>query len=108
MERAAWVVSLYETAAQFSSRMLDAASQGRWDELVELERQRDSVLSELKSDAAQAGIPPEATEAVKKAIGAILAADAETEALARAWQVELKGLLGSMNTERKLLDTYDN
>lgn len=106
MERASWILRHYEAVARFSAQMRDAARHGQWDELVELERQRDSVLSELKSDAARAAIPDAAAEQVAELIGAILKADAETDALARAWHVELQGLLGSMSTERKLLDAY--
>lgn len=108
MERAVWILQHYEALVQFSGQMLEAARHGRWDELVELERQRDSVLSELRTDAAQAAIPDAASERVAELIEAILIADKETDALVRAWRVELQALLGSMNTERKLSQTYDS
>lgn len=106
MEHVAWILQHYEAVAQLSGRMLEAARKELWDELIELELQRNSVLSELKSDVGQAAIPGEATEQVAKLIGSVLAADKEIEVLARAWRDELQGLLGSINTERKLSDTY--
>ena len=106
MERATWIVQHYEAVAQFAGKMLEAARHGRWDELVALEQQRAVVLSELMADAAQGAIPDEVAEQVARLIGAILQADAEITPLAQAWQDELKGLLGSMGTERKISQAY--
>lgn len=106
MEHSAWLVQRYESVAQFAERMLQAARQGQWDELVELEQQRAAVLSELMADAAQGAIPDEAGDQVAGLIGAILEKDAECTALARAWQDELKSLLGSMGAERKISQAY--
>lgn len=106
VENSAWLVQLYETVAQLAERMLQAARQGQWDELVELEQQRAAVLSGLMADAAPGAIPGEAAEQVAGLIGTILENDAECTALARAWQDELKSLLGSMGAERKISQAY--
>lgn len=106
MERATWIVQRYEGVALLAGKMLEAARQGQWDELVELEQQRAAVLSELMADAAQGAIPGEAAEQVAGLIGAIVEKDAECTALARAWQDELKALLGSMGAERKIFQAY--
>lgn len=106
MARAAWIVQHYETVAQLAEKMLEAARQVQWDELVELERQRAAVLSELMADAAQGAVPNEVAEQVARLIRATLDHDAECTALAQAWQNELKALLGSMGTERKISRAY--
>lgn len=106
MERAAWIVQHYEAMAQLAGQMLEAARHEQWDELVALEQQRATVLSELMADAAQGAIPDEVADQVVRLIGAILEADAEITPLAQAWQDELKGLLGSMGTERKISQAY--
>lgn len=106
MERATWILQHYEAMAQLAGKMLEAARHEQWDELVEIEQQRATVLSELMADAAQGAIPDEVADQVARLIGAILEADAEITPLAQAWQDELKGLLGSMGTERKLSHTY--
>lgn len=106
MARAAWIVQHYETVAQLAEKMLAAARQGLWDELVELEQQRAAVLSELMADAAHGAVPGGVAEQVAKLIKAILEQDAECTALAQAWQNELKALLGSMGTERKISRAY--
>lgn len=106
MARAGWIVQHYEAAAKLAVMMLEAARQGQWDELVALEQQRAAVMAELMADAAQGAIPDEAAEQVARLIGAILQADAEITPLAKAWQDELKGLLGSMGTERKISQAY--
>jgi flagellar protein FliT len=106
VERAAWIVQRYEAVAQLARKMLEAAQQGQWDELVELEQQRGTVVSELMADAAQSTIPAEVADQVAELIKTILDMDAESSSLAQAWQDELKALLGSMGAERKISQAY--
>ncbi|MDP2783164.1 MAG: flagellar protein FliT [Sulfurimicrobium sp.] len=106
MERAAWILQHYEAVAQLAGKMLEAARHGQWDELVELEQQRATALSELMADAAQGAIPDEVADQVARRIGAILETDAESASLAQAWRDELKSLLGSMGVERKISQAY--
>lgn len=106
MERAAWILQYYEAVALLSGQMLQAARQEQWDELVELEQKRVSVLSELRADAAKEAIPDEVAARVSELIKAILVADSETSLLALAWRGELQELLASMGTERKLFQAY--
>lgn len=96
----------YETVAQLAGKMLEAARHGQWDELVVIEQQRSEVLSELMMDAAQGRIPDVVADQVASLITFILEADAEIASLAKEWQEELKGLLGSMGTERKISKAY--
>lgn len=107
MERAAWILQNYEEMSRLSGMMLEASQHGQWDELVELERQRDSVLSDLRADAAKKEAIPDAVAArVSELIKAILAADSETSSLALSWRGELQELLASMDKERKLFQAY--
>lgn len=106
MERATWILQSYEAMARLSGQMLEAAQQGQWDELVALEQKRDAVLAELRVEAAQHGIPDAVAAQVAKLIEAILAADSETGSLALSWRGELKELLASLGTERKLFQAY--
>ncbi|MDP2784399.1 MAG: flagellar protein FliT [Sulfurimicrobium sp.] len=96
----------YQAVAQLAGKMLEAAQQEQWDELVELEQQRAGVLSELMADAAHGAIPDEAADQVARLIRAILQKDAESAPLVLAWQDELKSLLGSMGVERKISQAY--
>jgi flagellar protein FliT len=87
--------------------MLEAARHGQWDELVLIEQHRSEVLSELMmDDAAQGKIPDVVADQVARLITPVLEADAEIASLAREWQEELKGLLGSLGTERKISKAY--
>lgn len=106
MERAAWILQYYEAVARLSGQMLEAARHGQWDELVELEHQRDAVLSELRADAAKEVIPDAVAARVSDLIKAILVADSETGSLVLSWRGELHELLASMGTERKLFQAY--
>lgn len=106
MDRAAWIVQHYETVALLSGKMLEIARQGQWDELAPLEQQRNSILSELRADAAQGVVPEEAADAVARLIRSILEMDSECVALVKTWQDELRALLGSMGVERKISKAY--
>ena len=106
MERAAWIVQRYEAVAQLAGKMQETARRGQWDELVEIEQQRSALLSELMADAAQGKIPDAVADEVARLIAFILEADAEIASLAKAWQEELKELLGSIGTERKISQAY--
>ena len=106
MERAAWILQHYQAVAQLSGQMLQAAQHGQWDELIELEQKRVSVLSELMPDAAQGAMPDAVATQVSKLIEAILATDSEISSLAASWRGELQELLSSMGTERKLSQAY--
>lgn len=106
MERAPSIVLHYETVAQLAGKMLEAAQEGQWDELAELEKQRAAVLSVLMADAEQGAIPAEVADQVARLIASIQQMDAECVALVQAWQVELKAMLGSMGIERKISKAY--
>ncbi|BCB26948.1 hypothetical protein SKTS_18340 [Sulfurimicrobium lacus] len=104
-----WLIERYEKIAQISSQMLQLARSGQWNELPLQEQKRVAIVTELKSGVCSGvtlGDGP--SRKLADLIGAILKADAETQSLAESWRGELQGLLGSMNTERKLLDAYGN
>ena len=106
MDRAGRILQRYQEVSRFSVQMRDAARQGRWDDLIALERARESQVAELKRDLGQGAVPPEVASQVGALIAAILEMDGETQELAVSWKGELKGLLESVNTERKLSQTY--
>lgn len=86
--------------------MLDAARNNAWDDLVEIEKKRAELLDELaKSDVSD--ITDLALNARKaELIRNILACDEETRILTESWMVELRQILDSIGTEKKLNDTY--
>lgn len=106
MERARRLLNHYETVAHFSEQMLDAARHGQWETLTDLEHKRSAVLAELLADTDNSEIPGAMAAQVASLIGVIQGMDAETRSLAESWRDELRELLGSMGTERKLSQTY--
>ena len=106
MERTASILQHYEEMAVLSGEMLEVARQGRWNELVELDLKRASVLSGLRAEVANDAIPDAIAARVSALIQAMLAADAETSALATSWHGELQELIVSLGTERKLFQAY--
>lgn len=106
MNRSDWLLQHYAQVAQFAEAMLEAARHERWDELVDLEQKRASLVAELMAEKPHDAIPADVAEKIKPLIQAILEKDAESSARAQAWREELKALLGSIGAERKISKAY--
>ena len=90
-----------------SQTMLAAATEGRWDDLIELEVARRASVLEIA--ATQAAIPDAALQERKKnLVRDILAADAQTKTLTEAWMSEIQSVLTSVQAERKLIRAYES
>lgn len=101
------VIDVYETIASITGRMLEAARNGQWELLSELEAQCSQKVDSLKT-----GAPPQAglsdTERQKKAriIRRILEDDRGIRELTSPWMSELSALINSKGAERKLSQAY--
>lgn len=85
--------------------MLQAAREGRWEDLALLDAERAQCLSRV-TDADLVSTHPADIEAKSGLIESILACDEQTRALAGARRSELAEVLGSMDNARKLADAY--
>lgn len=96
----------YEAIRNHSLLMLEAARQGDWDRLIELERDR-SQLNVLLQAQEPRSIWPEADQLRNgELIRSILANDAETRKLVEPRWQELQNIFGSLYVEKKLLMAY--
>ena len=101
------MLSRYETIFSDSKAMLALAQAGEWDKLVEVEQARNVLLAALKNDKAAALADTDLEAKRLEFIRLILIADEETQKLSQTWMIELTGILGSLNTEKKLNQVYD-
>lgn len=97
----------YEAIWRQSRRMQEAAREGDWDLLIELEHDRAAINKAL-TDQAQSNDASVADQpAMAELIRNILASDMETRLLVVPRQHELQSTFDSIDTEKKLQKAYD-
>jgi flagellar protein FliT len=100
------LIPFYEAVAEKSLRMLDAARENQWDELIQIEQERSQVLQKLIAidsiDLGEAQLNKRKMELLES----ILKYDAETQLLAKSWMDELRSMLSNANVEKKLGNAY--
>lgn len=106
MEHPGDLIRHYEDLLVLSREMLQLASHGQWDELIQREREHASLVARLAHAAEITPVAQPDSLRIAELIDSILKLDSETQSLAKSWKDELQGLLGSMSTERKLSHTY--
>lgn len=98
----------YTQLLQLTQEMLELARRSDWDRMIDVERARSAIVDDLtrldvQIDWSQADL------ARKSAlIQSVALADDEIKALTQAWMGELKEILGSIETEKKLSKTYES
>jgi len=99
------VIEKYETLAEITAKMREAAAQDEWDLLVELEEQSSAQVAELKTlDLAPVD---EATRMRKVVlIKKILADDAAIRSKMEPWMEQLQRIMDSARSEDRLQKTY--
>ena len=100
------ILSLYETVAELSGQMLDAARSADWERLVTLESRCASQVQMLKTGEPVAALSGTIREKKVRIIHKILADDREIRNITEPWMAELSSLMNSAGTERKLFKLY--
>lgn len=100
------LLACYEEILGLSRAMLAAAQRDEWDELVAIEAKRDVLLDKLTK-----GVFPDVDSEMARQrqvalIREILATDEASRPLIEAWRMELKEILASIGTERKVQEAY--
>jgi len=86
--------------------MLEAATNSRWDDLVELEIKRAALLADLASSEIS-GLRDAERAHLASLISQILECDQQIKGLTEEWMVELTSILQSLGAEKKLGQAYD-
>lgn len=96
----------YEYLSGITGQMREAAQQGEWDHLVELEQKCSQRVQVMKSAPAP-GTSDEETRKLKVAlIKKILADDAEIRNRTEVWMEQLQRIMQSARSERRLHQAY--
>ena len=100
------VISLYETVADITHKMLAAARDGDWEQLAVLESHCASHVATLKQDEPLTPLTGVVREKKVTIIKQILAHDREIRNITEPWMEHLAVLINSTKVERKLSQAY--
>lgn len=100
------LISMYESVAEITDRMLNAARVADWDLLAELETNCSSTVESLKSNDFPTELPPEVREKKIQIIKKILADDKEIRDITEPWMAQLANLMKNSESNRRLAQTY--
>lgn len=99
----------YDSIAEASGRMLEAARRSDWDGVVAEEKRCSELVAALQARAdttSASALSPEERAARHTIIRKVLADDAEIRNLAEPWMRHLESVLASSGNNRKLDDSY--
>jgi flagellar protein FliT len=100
------VIENYEYLSSIMGQMREAATQGAWDHLVELEKQCSQRVNAMKAQD-NTTVLDESTRLRKVTlIRKILADDADIRSHTEPWMAQLQRLMQSAGQERRLQEAY--
>ena len=92
------LIQYYETIERASADMLEAAREGRWEDVVRLEGACMVLISELKHKAQESQLDAESRRTKTRIMQRILLNDAEIRNLAEPWLSDLEKMLAGKLT----------
>jgi hypothetical protein len=99
-------LNAYEAALELTERMLVCAREARWDQLVELEKERGGLIESLGRADADPARDTAARDGKRRILERMIACDEEISTLTQDWMAELRQILNSVDTSNKLERTY--
>lgn len=100
------VIANYEALSVLTGQMSEAAQQGEWDRLIELEQQCSSRINAMKPIDATVALDEPTRQQKIRLIKDILSHDADIRNRTQTWMVQLQHILRSNKQEQKLLRAY--
>lgn len=100
------VIDHYESLLAITLSMREAAAEGQWEALIDIERERSTLLGAIKQLAATTELDAACSQQKDALLKSILAADAQTEKFVKAWMDQLLALMQSTSQEMRLLKEY--
>jgi flagellar protein FliT len=96
------VLALYEQVLARTREMLDAARASDWDSLVQRERSRAILIERLREHDPEPAREAATLERKRAILLEIFQADEQIQTLTQDWMHELREVLGSVGTLRRL------
>lgn len=86
--------------------MLVAAKAGEWEQLVEFEQSRESIVAELVTAEGSVVHTAELRAKKRELIQAIMTCDEEVRVLTQDWMLELRQILVNVSNTERLNKAY--
>lgn len=102
------VISNYESLSAITSKMREAAIQGEWDRLVDIEKQCSNHVSSMKPVDTAVALDESSRQRKISLIKKILADDAEIRNRTTVWMGQLQRIIQSNRQEQRLVKAYGN
>lgn len=105
---AAWehTMRTYESLAQKSTAMLEAAVRSEWDTVIEIERECQTLIAQLKTAGDVVPLDEAARRRKVQLIRSMLEQDAEIRELAHPWMTELSRVMRVTRARRNVETAY--
>ncbi len=100
------VIANYESLSVLTGQMSEAAKQGEWDRLIDLEQQCSRQVTAMKPIDATVDLDESARQLKIRLIKDILSHDADIRNRTQTWMVQLQRILQSNQQEQKLQRAY--
>lgn len=100
------LLSTYEAMEQLTDAMVQAASSGQWERLVELEQSCSAHVRLLQERGGDVPLGAEERERKIALIKKMLDDDRRIRDLTMPWMTHLSALINSTATERRLANAY--
>lgn len=100
------ILEAYKAIWSLTQGMHQAAKESQWERLIALQAERNALVSYLMSAGDTFSPEDEWNNQIAEMIRNILDCDAETRSLSEAWMAEMRQMLGSIGTEKKLNEAY--
>ncbi|OWW22959.1 flagellar synthesis protein [Noviherbaspirillum denitrificans] len=99
------VLSLYESVADITRQMLDAARVGNWEQLAELESRCSTQVAMIKDGEPSAAMTGVVRERKVKIIRKILEDDRQIRDITEPWMARLTTIMNNASNDRNAAQT---
>lgn len=100
------LLETYDCLARTTGHMLNAAQNGDWDHLIELERHCAELIARMSALETEEPLPEDLRKHKSAMIRKVLADDAAIRNITEPWLQQLGTMLSANTHERRLLRTY--
>jgi flagellar protein FliT len=100
------ILTVYESVADLTGQMLDAAGSNDWERLVALEIECSTQVGNLRIGEASHILSGPARKRKVELIKKVLADDRRIRDLTTPWMAHLSKLISSNGTQRRLANAY--
>lgn len=106
MNIAPHMLTIYQQLLVLSQRMLRLASEGSWEELIEMEVVYVSAVEKLAECTKQTPVPAHVQEQLRPVLRHILDNEAEVKSLLQGRMTELSSLIGQASRQKSVNKAY--